>query len=525
MIAPMPASLGARRVGGADVAMLALIGALTVLSLAVVFDPRVAPAVVDPELDAVFSAISTIVAAALTALFWVRYREGDAVAALVRASAFAVLLVANLPRLIVTLADATPLLGMSLDEPGQLPVLIGIIGRTLAAALLVLAGAVAMRHDIPRPPRPAALVVGPALLAVAVIGVAVVVQDRLPPLLTEEGLTQLRERPVQALVGPALSPGVMVIQLLAAAGYLLAAAYSWRLFHQDGRGSEALLAAGLVLAAFGQVHFAIHPGAYAGLVTVGDTLRVAFYGVLLFAVIAESREDVRDLRVAHADLRRLRDAELSLRDAELTSVAMEERARLAREIHDGLAQDLWYAKLKQGRLATLLADAGVAEPRQLAGEVATAIDSALVETRQAVMALRPQLEGGPLDEVLARYVEDFSDRFAVRAVFNATGPIPPLAPRAQAEVLRIVQEALNNARKHADATLLRVDASATNGIVRFEVADNGRGFDVSAVPGDRYGLTSMRERAELIGGSLEVTSEPQNGTRVAVVVPIEGEGR
>src|SRR5918996_3291358 len=123
-IAPMRASLGARRVGGADVAMLALIAALTILSLAVVFDPLVAPATVDPELDVVFSAISTLVAASLTGLFWVRYREGEAVAALVRASAFAVLLVADLPLLAATLLHPPRALGVSLDDPRQLPGLI-----------------------------------------------------------------------------------------------------------------------------------------------------------------------------------------------------------------------------------------------------------------------------------------------------------------------------------------------------------------------------------------------------------------
>jgi signal transduction histidine kinase len=513
----MRASPVARRVGGADVAMLILIGSLTVFSLAVVFDPRVAPAGVDPELDAVFTALSTLVAAALTALFWVRYHEGEATSSLVRASAFAVLLVANAVPLVGLLFDVSSALGMSLDDPGQLPIFISITGRTLAATLLVLAGAVGLQREAARPPRPGVLVLGPALLVLAVIGVAVAFQGSIPPLLTEEGIAQLRERPDQALIGPALAPGVMIVQLLAAAAYLLAAGYSWRLFHRDGESSEALLAAGLVLGAFGQVHFSLHPGAWAGLVTVGDVLRVAFFAVLLFAVVAESREDVRELRLAHADLRRLRDAEL-------TGVALQERARLAREIHDGLAQDLWYAKLKQGRLSSLLADAGGGEPQLLAGEVATAIDSALVETRQAVMALRPQLEGGPLGEVLARYVEDFSDRFGVRTEFRATEPIPPLAPRAQAEVLRIVQEALNNARKHADATLVRVDASATNGVMRFEVADNGRGFDPGMVPDDRYGLASMRERAALIGGALEIISEPQNGTRIVVTVPaVEGE--
>jgi signal transduction histidine kinase len=232
--------------------------------------------------------------------------------------------------------------------------------------------------------------------------------------------------------------------------------------------------------------------------------------------VAASSGDVRALRLAHADLRRLRDAEL-------TGVALEERARLAREIHDGLAQDLWYAKLKQGRLTTLLAEDEASESNQLAGEVAGAIDSALVETRQAIMALRPQLEGSPLEEVLANYVEDFGDRFAVRTTFDASDPIPPFAPRAQAEVLRIVQEALNNARKHADATLIRVVMSADDGRARFDVIDNGRGFDVSSVPENRYGLSSMRERAELIGGTLEVTSEAANGTRVRVEIPTNGE--
>jgi signal transduction histidine kinase len=139
------------------------------------------------------------------------------------------------------------------------------------------------------------------------------------------------------------------------------------------------------------------------------------------------------------------------------------------------------------------------------------------------MALRPQLEGAPLQEVLATYLEDFGDRFALRTTFDAADALPPLAPRVQAEVLRIVQEALNNARKHADATLIRVVISARDGVARFEVIDNGRGFDALRVSENRYGLSSMRERAELIGGTLEVTSEARNGTRVRVDVPAGGE--
>jgi two-component system sensor histidine kinase DegS len=161
------------------------------------------------------------------------------------------------------------------------------------------------------------------------------------------------------------------------------------------------------------------------------------------------------------------------------------------------------------------------EVRQLAGEVATAIDSALAEARQAVMALRPQLaETGSLAEVIRRYVEDFGDRFGLRTELHVEDEAPMLTPRAQAEVLRILQEALNNVRKHADATIVRVRLVREPALVRVEISDNGRGFDPGAVHDQRFGLTSMRERAELIGGRFELDSRPQDGTRIAVEVPL-----
>ena len=86
-----------------------------------------------------------------------------------------------------------------------------------------------------------------------------------------------------------------------------------------------------------------------------------------------------------------------------------------------------------------------------------AIDAALAEARRAVVAMRPGADAGDLPDMIARQVIDFSDRFALRAEVRNTGPVPDLEPRAQAEVLRIVQEALNNVRKHADATVVRVD--------------------------------------------------------------------
>jgi signal transduction histidine kinase len=191
---------------------------------------------------------------------------------------------------------------------------------------------------------------------------------------------------------------------------------------------------------------------------------------------------------------------------------LEERGRLAREVHDGLAQDLWTARLKQGRLAGMLEDG---EARELAVEVMETIDTGIADARQAVMAMRAGSTDGPLLEVVQRYVDDFADRFAIEADFGAIGAVPELPARTQAELLRIVQEALNNVRKHADATVVRVRATSENGTFRLVVTDNGRGFEPSRTS-DGFGLAGMRERADLIGALLEVASAPRDGTRVAV---------
>ena len=143
------------------------------------------------------------------------------------------------------------------------------------------------------------------------------------------------------------------------------------------------------------------------------------------------------LREAHGEVQRLAEAQAA-------SAQLEERARIAREIHDGLAQDLWYAKLKQSRLARRVADDG--ESRILSDEVGNAIDAALAEARSAVVAMRPGASPGDLPDMIARQVVDFSDRFALRAEVRNSGPLPQVEPRAQAEVLRIVQEALTTSQ-------------------------------------------------------------------------------
>jgi signal transduction histidine kinase len=108
----------------------------------------------------------------------------------------------------------------------------------------------------------------------------------------------------------------------------------------------------------------------------------------------------------------------------------------------------------------------------------------------------------------------------MRAEFDCEGELPRLTPRAEAELLRIAQEALNNIVRHADATVVRVRACVVDSHMELVVGDNGIGFEPSEVRKGCFGLASMRERALIIGGELTIDSRPQDGTRVSVSVPL-----
>lgn len=490
-----------------DVALLFLAVILAGFTTMVVTVPAVVPALINDRFDVAIVTAALLVSFAVAALNWARGRVSGDGAAVFRGSAFAVLAVLNGLNLLVQVLQADAAVGLALTAPGQLPVVASVLGRGVAAMLLVAAGVLALRPPA-MPLRPAILLLGPATLVALALGVAASIQDRLPNIASPQLLEEIARNPAMA-VTPGSAPALIVAQGIIGAGFLVAAGLAHRSYRSTGRSGQALLAAGLVIAAFSQIHGANHPGGYQAVVTTGDLLRLSFYIVLLAGIVADSRDDLRALRQANIEIRRLADAEVA-------TAALEERARLAREIHDGLAQDLWYAKLKQTRLAQLAAFGG--EARQLSDEVGDAIDNALAEARNAVAAMRQGVESGPLLEMLARHVEDYSDRFAIRAELVTDGDIPEIGPRAQAELLRIVQEAMTNARKHADATVVRVKV-ATDGALHLTIADNGRGFEADAVRSG-FGLESMRQRAAAIGAELTVASEPQNGTRIELVVPL-----
>ena len=489
-----------------------LVIGLTAFTVFAFLTPGARVAVVNERLDLIINSVATIGAAAIAALAWARYRVTRESAEFYRAAAFLTLATVNVSVMAVLAADRGPELGFSLDDPGPLPIVSFVLSRFVAAALLLIGGFAAVRHTGIGRRTGGLLVIAPALLTLALL--SIIRRTDLSSPLSSEALRQLQQLPDEPIRFSALTAGLLGVQLLIGAMFMGAAWLAYRSAVERQRPADGYFAIGFVLAAFSQVHYAANPGSYAALVTTGDLLRVGFYAVLLAGVIVQSRTDVRQIEDANAELRLLRDAEVN-------RALLEERARLAREMHDGLAQDLWYARLKQGRLAQLVQGE---EERALAADVMEAIDSGISDARQAVMAMRAGSTDAPLLEIVKRYVEDFEDRFALDVRFETSGEAPELPARVQAEVLRIVQEALNNVRKHADATVVRVAAVIDGDSLRISVVDNGRGFAPQQSTSG-FGLLSMRQRAELIGATIKVDSAAQDGTRVSLALPLGSAAR
>ena len=481
---------------------LALAGAVSVVM------PALDARVVSPSLDLVLDTVTTFVAASVAALAWIRYRQRDEPVALYQAAAFLVLGITNGMTVLLTVSGLDGRVGATLAAPGQGPIYVFVLARFVAAVLLVAGSWDALRQRRPR--HPGLLLAGSLLATAAILLLLALPAGVLPAI----GTT-----PTGPLDAAGNATGAPTLTLLgglacgAGAGvYLWAAALSRQLYRRDGGIGDAFLSIGLVFAGFAQIATVTDPGIYSGLVTAGDVLRLAFDVILVLGIQAQLHASLGELRDVNTNLGRLRTVEVE-------RAAQAERVRLSRELHDGLAQNLWLAKLKAGRLAAI---PGLgAEATALTEELDLAIEAGLVEAQQAVAALRMSSEhSGTLRELLSRTVDDFADRFGLRVQFECPEDLPSLTPSAQVEALRIAQEALTNVRRHADATVVHVKALIETGRLVVAVADNGRGFDIDAVGDSAYGLAGMRERAGLIGGELRLVSAPLRGTVVSLVVPL-----
>ncbi len=203
--------------------------------------------------------------------------------------------------------------------------------------------------------------------------------------------------------------------------------------------------------------------------------------------------------------------------------AVEERNRLAREIHDTLAQGLAAITMQLEAADALLGAGGDPARAGQAVQQALALARAnLEEARRSVHDLRAApLEGRTLEQALAELAREWAARGAVEIRFQARGAGRSLSTRVETGLYRIAQEALSNAVRHAGAQLITISLAPGPEEVRLIVADNGRGFDPAGVPPGRYGLAGLRERARILGGSSRVRSRVGRGTRIEVTVPYE----
>jgi signal transduction histidine kinase len=283
------------------------------------------------------------------------------------------------------------------------------------------------------------------------------------------------------------TPGLLTGALAALALLnLLAVVGFGKRFHDRREDLDRWLALGATLMLFASLHYVFTPVLAAGSVSRGDFLRMLAYGVLL----------VGGWR--------------AIRFAEFGRAVAEERARVAREIHDGLAQYLFAVSTH----ATML-ESGAPQKETIA-KLKEAAQAAQQEARFAILALSTAAGNAPFDAALRRYV-DFLTADGRLDVDLEIDPTVSLAPDEQIEVFRIVQEGLANVRKHANAGRAEVVIAMREGERYVSVSDDGDGFDGQSAPAGQ-GLKNIRARAESIAGDATVQSRPGRGTTVEIAL-------
>jgi signal transduction histidine kinase len=212
----------------------------------------------------------------------------------------------------------------------------------------------------------------------------------------------------------------------------------------------------------------------------------------------------------------------------LTAI-VQERERLSRELHDGLAQLVAYVLLRLDTVRELVDTGRRKEALAELDHLHAAADDLYADIRESIAGLRIRVAEMGLSAALREYLDTFEERQGLAVDLRVEGLPPVLSPLVGFQLLRIVQEALANVRKHARATHAWVALTCPEPrLLRLVIGDNGRGFDPAAHPdGQRsFGLATMRERAASLGGALRVESRPGAGARVIVTVPFrDGKGR
>jgi signal transduction histidine kinase len=278
----------------------------------------------------------------------------------------------------------------------------------------------------------------------------------------------------------ALQLAVVLLCGLATIGFL-------RRSRRLGDKFSGWLAIAAVLAAASHVNYLLYPAVNVQSLYTGDVFRFAFYAVLLIGSMREISSYWHALSKA---------------------AVLEERQRIACDLHDGVAQELAYLARNLNTLS------GIADEERLT-PLRRAVERAQLESRRAISAMAAT-SGQPFEVALAEAAADVADRYHVELDMDITSDIRLSAARREAFV-RIACEAVTNAARHSGTDRVYLGVERGGSGVRLWVSDEGHGFDIAA-PGGGFGLTSMRERAHSVGAELMVSSAPGHGSQVEVAI-------
>ena len=367
-------------------------------------------------------------------------------------------------------------------DPGPFETWAPVLGQ-LAATVVLAVAAFAPDRVLHRPrvaaTRTFVAVLGVlAAIAAGALALGPLLPRAVPPTFTPSG---------PRVVG---DPVVLAVQLGCAALFAAAAA---RFAVRAARTGDAFLlwlAIGATWGAFARVNYFLFPSLYTPWFYAGDVLRLA-------SVLALFAAGVQEMRRLHQAL--------------AAAAVVEERGRIARELHDGVTQDLAFI------LQQLRHMAGRPGASSSLATLVAAAEGALDESRHAIGALnRPA--GGPLDEAVATVAREAAEREGSVVELDLASDVTVPGTTLQ-EVLRVVREAVVNAVRHGDAKRIRVQLREHPQLC-IRIVDDGRGFDPQAAPrAGRLGLEGMRARIEAIGGELRIASRPGGGTEVRVTLP------
>jgi signal transduction histidine kinase len=251
------------------------------------------------------------------------------------------------------------------------------------------------------------------------------------------------------------------------------------------------LAIGATIAGMAYLNYSLFPSAFTDFIYAGDIFRIA-------AVVAWGIGTIRVIS--------------EYQNAYARAAVLEERRRVARDLHDTVAQELAFISSQMHGFKGQGEEAVVTT-----GQIREAVQRALDESRGAIAALSRPVEE-PLQVALAHTAEEVAGRLGARVELDLD-PRVGLPPAWEEALPRILREAVTNAVRHGKARTVTVTLRDADGIW-LRVADDGEGFDASEpAPETGFGLTSMKERAESLGGEFRLSSEPGHGTAVEIVLP------